>query len=111
VEAEAKRATQVQANFGETSQGVVDNTTNFLFLDLWLRPALAPRDRSLVTVAALVASGQIAQIPYHLNRALDNGLTREEASEVLTHMAFYSGWPTVFSALPVFKEVFAGRAK
>jgi 4-carboxymuconolactone decarboxylase len=111
VEAEAKRATQVQANFGETSQGVVDNTTNFLFLDLWLRPALAPRDRSLVTVAALVASGQIAQIPYHLNPALDNGLTREEASEVLTHMAFYSGWPTVFSALPVFKEVFAGRAK
>ena len=83
-EAEAKRATQVQANFGETSQGVVDNTTNFLFRDLWLRPALAPRDRSLVTVAALVAAGQVAQIPYHLNRAMDNGLTREQASEVLT---------------------------
>ena len=108
-EAESKRATQVQANFGETSQGVVDNTTKFLFRDLWLRPALAPRDRSLITVAALVAAGQVGQIPYHLNRAMDNGLTREQASEVLTHMAFYSGWPTIFSALPVFKEVFAGR--
>lgn len=110
-EAESKRATQVQTNFGETSQGVVDNTTNFLFRDLWLRPALAPRDRSLITVAALVAAAQVAQIPYHLNRAMDNGLTREQASEVLTHMAFYSGWPTIFSALPVFKEVFAGRNK
>jgi 4-carboxymuconolactone decarboxylase len=97
----------VQENFGETSQGVVENTTKFLFRDLWLRPALAPRDRSLITVAA----GQVAQIPYHLNRAMDNGLTREEASEVLTHMAFYSGWPTIFSALPVFKDVFAGRNK
>ncbi len=108
-ESEAKRAAQVQANFGETSPGVVENTSKFLFRDLWLRPALAPRDRSLITVAALVAAGQVAQIPYHLNRAMDNGLTREEASEVLTHMAFYSGWPTIFSALPVFKDVFAGR--
>ena len=108
-DAETKRATTVQANFGETAQGVVDNTTNLLFRDLWLRPALAPRDRSLITVAALVAAGQVAQIPYHLNRAMDNGLTREQASEVLTHMAFYSGWPTIFSALPIFKEVFAGR--
>jgi 4-carboxymuconolactone decarboxylase len=110
-EAEAKRSAQVQENFGETSQGIVENTTKFLFRDLWLRPALAPRDRSLITVAALVAAGQVAQIPYHLNRAMDNGLTREEASEVLTHMAFYSGWPTIFSALPVFKDVFAGRNK
>lgn len=108
-EAEAKRAAQVQENFGETLQGVVENTTKFLFRDLWLRPALAPRDRSLITVAALVAAGQVAQIPYHLNRAMDSGLTRDEASEVLTHMAFYSGWPTIFSALSVFKDVFAGR--
>ena len=95
-EAEAKRAAQVQANFGETSQGVVDNTATFLFRDLWLRPGLAPRDRCLITVAALVAAGQVAQIPYHLNQAMDNGLTRDEASEVLTHMTFYSGWPTIF---------------
>ncbi len=55
------------------------------------QPALAPRDRSLVTVSALIASGQVAQIPYHLNRAMDNGLTRIEASEMLTHLAFYAG--------------------
>ena len=109
-ESEAKRAARVQANFGETSPGLVENTAKFLFHDLWLRPALAPRDRSLITVAALIAAGQVAQIPYHLNRAMDNGLTRGEASEVLTHMAFYSGWPTIFSALPVFKDVLAARA-
>lgn len=75
------------------------------FRDLWLRPDLAPRDRSLVTVSALIASGQVAQIPYHLNRAMDNGLTQEQAGEVLTHLAFYVGWPNVFSALPVAKDV------
>ena len=70
---------------------------------------LAPRDRSLVTVSALIASGQVAQIPYHLNRAMDNGLTREQAGEVLTHLAFYVGWPNVFSALPVAKYAAAMR--
>src|SRR5216684_2385653 len=58
-----------------------------------------------------VASGQVAQVSYHLNRAMDNGLTRRQASEVLTHLAFYAGWPNVFSALPVAKEVFEKRAK
>jgi 4-carboxymuconolactone decarboxylase len=77
---------------------------------LWLRPGLAPRDRSLVTVSALIATGQVAQIPYHLNRAMDNGLTQGEAAEALTHLAFYVGWPNVFSALPVAKDVFEKRA-
>jgi len=90
---------------------VVKNTTDYLFRNLWLRSALAPRDRSLVTVAALIAAGQVAQIPYHLNRALDNGLTQVQASEVLTHLAFYAGWPNIFSSLTVFKEVFANRKK
>ena len=88
-----QRATQVSANFGATRQGSSQNTTNLLFRDLWLRPALAPRDRSLVTVSALIASGQVAQITYHLGRAMDNGLTQPQASEVLTHIAFYAGWP------------------
>ncbi|MDI9682908.1 carboxymuconolactone decarboxylase family protein, partial [Burkholderia cenocepacia] len=90
--------------------GVVEYTTDALFRDLWLRPGLAPRDRSLVTVSALVANGQVAQIPYHLNRAMDNGLTQAEASEGLTQLAFYAGWPNVFSAMPVFKDVFSRRA-
>ena len=91
--------------------GIVQYTTDVLFRDLWLRPDLAPRDRSLVTVSALVALGQVAQIPYHLNRAMDNGLTQAQASEVFTQLAFYAGWPNVFSALPVAKDVFEKRTR
>jgi 4-carboxymuconolactone decarboxylase len=87
----------------------VQYTTDPLFHDLWLRPALAPRDRSLVTVSALIASGQVAQLAAHLNRAMDNGLTKAEASEMLTHLLFYAGWPNVFSAIPVAKDVFDKR--
>lgn len=107
--AEADRASRVQQDIGNVAPGVVQYTTNLLFRELWLRPALAPRDRSLVTVSALVASGQAAQITYHLNRAMDNGLTKTQASEVLAHLAFYAGWPNVFSALPVVKAVFEKR--
>jgi 4-carboxymuconolactone decarboxylase len=64
-----------------------------------------------VTVSALIASGQVAQIPYHLNRAMDNGLTQAQAAEVLTQLAFYAGWPNVSSALPVAKEVFEKRLR
>lgn len=108
-EKETQRATLVESNFGKVAPGVVKYTTEALFLDLWLRPGLAPRDRSLMTVSALVTAGQVAQVPYHLNRAMDNGLTQTQASEVLTQLAFVAGWPNIFSALPVFKEVFAGR--
>jgi 4-carboxymuconolactone decarboxylase len=104
-EAEAQRAQSVEAQFGKIAPGVVQFTTDVLFRDLWLRPDLAPRDRSLVTVSALVASGQVAQIPYHLTRAMNNGLMPTEVGEVLTHLAFHAGWPNVFSALPVVKEV------
>jgi len=108
-EAEAKRATNVAQQFGNVAPGVVQYTTDVLFRDLWLRPDLAPRDRSLVTVSALIANGQVAQIPYHLNRAMDNGLTQVQAAEVVTHLAFYAGWPNAFSALPVVKDVFEKR--
>lgn len=108
-ESEAERETRVQENYGAVSQGVVDYTRDVLFRDLWLRPALKPRDRSLVTVSALISAGQVEQMPFHLNRAMDNGLTQAEASEALTHLAFYAGWPKVFSALPVAKDVFEKR--
>jgi 4-carboxymuconolactone decarboxylase len=110
-ETETHRATQVNSNFGHVSPGLVQNTTDLLFHELWLRAALAPRDRSLVTVSSLIASGQVSQITYHLNRSMDNGLTQSQASEVLTHVAFYAGWPNAFSALPVVKEVFEKRQK
>jgi len=108
---EAQRAARVQQDFGTVAPGVLHYTTDVLFHDLWLRPALAPRDRSLVTVSALIATGQVAQISYHLNRAMDNGLTKAQVSELLTHLAFYAGWPNVFSALPVAKGVIDGRPK
>ena len=107
--AEAKRAASVEAQFGKFFPGVVQYTTDVLFRDLWLRPDLAPRDRSLVTVSALIANGQTAQLTPHLNRAMDNGLTQTEASEAITQLAFYVGWPNVFSAMPIVKEVFEKR--
>jgi 4-carboxymuconolactone decarboxylase len=109
--AEAQRAARVGEQFGAVVPGIVQYTTDVLFRDLWLRPDLAPRDRSLVTVSALIAAGQVAQIPYHLNRAMDNGLTQAQAAEVITHLAFYVGWPNTFSALPVAKDVFEKRPK
>ncbi|WP_168073878.1 carboxymuconolactone decarboxylase family protein [Caulobacter sp. SSI4214] len=109
--AEAKRAASVQETVGPVSQGLVDYTGELLFHDLWLRPDLAPRDRSLVTVAALIASGQVAQVPFHLNRAMDNGLTRAQAAELLPQLAFYAGWPNVMSAVPVMKGVFDARPR
>ena len=87
--AEKQRATRVGEQFGTVSPGVVQYTTDALFRDLWLRPGLAPRDRSLVTVSALVAAGQSAQIPYHLGRAMDNGMNKERAhaSRLLRRLA------------------------
>jgi 4-carboxymuconolactone decarboxylase len=108
---EAQRTQNVSEQFGNVSPGLVEYTTDYLFRDLWLRPDLAPRDRSLVTVAALITSGQVAQITFHLNRAMDNGLTETQAAEVITHLAFYAGWPNAMSALPVAREVFTKRAQ
>ena len=109
--AEETRATSVETQFGNVSPGLVQYTTDVLFRDLWLRPDLAPRDRSLATVSALIAAGQSAQIPYHLNRAMDNGLTQVEAGEVITQLAFYAGWPNAFSAVAVAKDVFEKRPR
>jgi 4-carboxymuconolactone decarboxylase len=99
----------IEPPFGNIAPGIVQYTTDVLFRDLWLRPDLAPRDRSLVTVSALIANGQVAQIPYHLNRAMDNDLTQTQAAEIVMHLAFYAGWPNAFSALPVVKDVFEKR--
>ena len=97
---EAQRAAAVEQNVGPVAPGVVQYTSDPLFQELWRRPALAPRDRSLVTVSALISAGQVAQVPFHLNRAMDNGLTKAQASEVLTHLLFYAGWPNVMSFVP-----------
>lgn len=77
--------------------------------DVWKRPGMAPRDRSLITCAALIALGHRDQLKGHLWRALDNGVTREEIAEMCTHLAFYAGWPNGISAAQVAKSVYEER--
>jgi 4-carboxymuconolactone decarboxylase len=79
--------------------------TEVLFGDVWERPELSKRDRSLITVASLVSLYRTEQLGFHLNRAMENGLTREELVEAITHLAFYAGWPTAVSALARLEDV------
>ena len=107
---DAPRAAAVEAQMGGTAPALARYTNSVLFGDLWRRPDLAPRDRSLVTIAALIAAGQDDQLAFHIDRGMNNGLTRTEVSEVITHLAFYAGWPRAVSAVPVAKKVFEARA-
>lgn len=91
---------------GDIAPKLADLTEDVLFGDIWERPGLSKRDRSLITIAALVALNRTEQLPYHLGRALENGITKEELSELITHLAFYSGWPTAMSAVLLAKRVF-----
>src|SRR6516225_313980 len=77
--------------------------------ELWKRPGLTPRDRSIVTLAALIARNQTIEMPYYLNLAIDNGVKPREISEIITHLAFYSGWANAMSAVAVAQDVFAHR--
>lgn len=87
--------------FGDIAPALAEYTDQVLFGDVWQRPGLSPRDRSLATVACLVALYRINELPFHLKKALENGLSRDELIELITHLAFYSGWPTASSALPI----------
>jgi 4-carboxymuconolactone decarboxylase len=89
--------------------GLATLTDDVLYGDVWRRPELSPRDRSLVTISVLIATGKPAQLAGHLGRALDNGVQPSEASGVLAHLAIYSGWPTAVSALQVYDQVYAER--
>jgi 4-carboxymuconolactone decarboxylase len=92
--------------FGHIAPALADYTDQVLFGDVWKRPDLSPRDRSLITVACLVALYRTNELPFHLKKALENGLSRDEIIEAITHLAFYSGWPTASSALPIAQRVF-----
>src|ERR1700683_1704336 len=87
---------------------LIDLTEKVVFGDVWERPGLSKRDRSLITVAALLALYRPEQLPPHLGRALQNGVTKDELGELITHLAFYSGWPTAITAASIAKEVFEG---
>jgi len=91
---------------GGIAPKLLELTEQVLFGDVWERPGLSKRDRSLITVSALIALNRTEQLPFHLERGLANGLTRAELVEAITHLAFYSGWPTSVSAAMIAKDVF-----
>ncbi len=91
---------------GDVAPKLAELTNDVLFGDVWERPGLCKRDRSLITVATLVALNRTQQLPFHLVRALENGVTKEELVELITHLAFYSGWPTAMSAILLAKDLF-----
>lgn len=93
---------------GDIAPKLAELTDDVLFDDVWNRPELAARDRSLVVVAALVTGGDSDQLRYHLGRARENGLTETELVEAITHLAFYAGWPKAMTAITVARELFAG---
>ncbi len=95
--------------FGDLAPALADYTDRVLFGDLWERPGLSPRDRSLVTVTTLVALYRVNELPFHLHKALDNGVAKDELVELITHLAFYSGWPTASTALTIARRVFDER--
>lgn len=92
--------------FADIAPALGDYTDEVLFGDVWKRPQLSPRDRSLITVASLVSLYRTNEMPFHLKRALDNGVTRDELVEVITHLAFYAGWPVASTALTIARRVF-----
>ena len=104
--AEPKEQTRAQQLMGDFAPKLAELTDEVLFGDVWARPELSPRDRSLVTVAALIANGNTAQLTSHLKLAKANGLSETELAEVMIHLAFYTGWPRAISAILVAKDVF-----
>lgn len=102
----AASPTPAQRLMGDIAPKLADLTDTVLFGDVWERPQLSKRDRSLVTVSALIAMNRPDQLRSHLARARDNGVTQEELIEAITHLAFYAGWPNAVTAIGVAREVF-----
>jgi 4-carboxymuconolactone decarboxylase len=95
-----------QKMFGDFAPGLVHFTDDVLFGEVWKRTELTPKERSLVTVAALATNGNTEQLVFHLGLAKENGNTEAELIEALTHLAFYAGWPQAMAATAVAKQVF-----
>jgi len=92
--------------FADIAPALAGYTDNVLFGDVWKRPGLSPRDRSLITVACLISLYRTNELPFHLKRAVDNGVTRDEIAEIITHLAFYAGWPPASTAVGIARTVF-----
>jgi 4-carboxymuconolactone decarboxylase len=103
----ADQITPARAAFGDIAPALAALTDDVLFGDVWERPGLSPRDRSLITITCLIAQYRQNELPFHLKKALDNGVTPNEIVEAITHLAFYSGWPTASTAVGIARKVFA----
>ena len=101
-----KTASTARSEVRQVAPRLIELTESVVYGDIWERPGLSKRDRSLITVAALVAMYRGDQLTGHIERALANGVTREEIGELITHLAFYAGWPTAMTAGRIAKKVF-----
>jgi 4-carboxymuconolactone decarboxylase len=108
---EPRPANLAQQAFGDVAPKLAQLADEVLFGDVWERPQLSKRDRSMITCAALIAGGKTEQMAVHFPRALANGVTREELVEMVTHLAFYAGWPSAMSAVTRLKEMFGQAPK
>lgn len=98
--------TNARKSFGDIAPHLAELTDKVLFGDVWEDEALSPRDRSLVTITSLISMYRINEIPFHLKKALENGVTRTEIIGAITHLAFYAGWPPAMTALQITRKVF-----
>ena len=101
-----KEPTNARTSFGDVAPQLAELTDKVLFGDVWENSALPPRDRSLVTMACLISTYRLNELPFHLKKALENGVTRDEIIGTITHLAFYAGWPPAMTALQIARKVF-----
>jgi 4-carboxymuconolactone decarboxylase len=102
----AEEPTNARTSFSDIAPHLAELTDKVLFGDVWANTALSPRDRSLVTITSLISLYRINEMPFHLKRALENGMTKDEIIAVITHLAFYAGWPPAMTALQIARKVF-----
>jgi 4-carboxymuconolactone decarboxylase len=103
----ADEPTNARKSFGDITPKLAEITDKVLFGDVWADDSLSPRDRSLVTITSLISLYRTNELPFHMNRALENGMTKDEIVAVITHLAFYAGWPPAMTALNIARTVFA----
>jgi 4-carboxymuconolactone decarboxylase len=103
----ADEPTNARKSFGDLAPHLAEITDQVLFGDVWENSALPPRDRSLVTITSLISLYRTNELPFHMRRALENGITKDEIIGIITHLAFYAGWPPAMTALQIAKNVFA----
>ena len=107
----ADEPTNARKNFGDIASHLAEITDKVLFGDVWENPALSPRDRSLVTITSLISLYRTNELSFHLKKALENGVTRDEIIGTITHLAFYAGWPPAMTALQIVRKIFEETGK